>query len=64
MWTITEGENVRIDPELMPEHVKKYFARETLAACRRFYADPKNEEAYQKWKAERDAAKADKGEQD
>ena len=57
MWTITEGHDVRIDPDLIPEHVWKYFARDTLAAARRFYADPKNREAFEKWKAERDKKK-------
>lgn len=55
MWTITEGQDVRIDPDLIPEHVWKYFARDTLAAARRFYAIPENRAKYEKWKAERDA---------
>ena len=28
-------------------------AAELLARCREFYQDPKNEEAFRKWKAER-----------
>ena len=55
MWTIREGQDVRIDPDLIPEYVWKYLARDTLAAARRFYDDPKNREAFEKWKAERDA---------
>ena len=57
LWTITEGQDVRIDPKLIPEHVWKYLARDTLEAAKRFYADPKNREKYEKWKAEQDAAK-------
>ncbi|HIS69122.1 MAG TPA: hypothetical protein IAA58_07185 [Candidatus Gallacutalibacter stercoravium] len=48
---------MRIDPKLIPEHVWKYLARDTLEAAKRFYADPKNREKYEKWKAEQDAAK-------
>lgn len=55
MWTITEGQGVRIDPELIPPHVWKYLARDTLAAARRFYAIPENRAKYESWKAERDA---------
>ena len=62
MWTIRSGENVRIDPDLIPAHIWKYLAKDTLAAARRFYSDPKNREAFEKWKAERDAQK-EKGEQ-
>ncbi len=58
MWTITEGQDVRIDPDLIPPHVWKYFAKETLAAAKRFYANPENRAKYEKWKAERDAQKA------
>lgn len=58
MWTITEGQDVRIDPDLIPPHVWKYFARDTLAAARRFYANPENRAKYEAWKAERDAQKA------
>ena len=58
MWTITSGQDVRIDPDLIPAHVGRYLARDTLAAAKRFYADPNNCEKYEKWKAERDAQKA------
>ena len=57
MWTITEGQEVKIDPELVPEHVWKYLARDTVAAVRRFYSIPENREKFEKWKAERDAQK-------
>lgn len=55
MWKIREGQDVRIDPDLIPEHVWKYFARDTLAAARRFYAIPENRAKYEAWKVERDA---------
>ena len=55
MWTQVDGFDVRIRPELIPEHVMEYFAKDVLEAARRFYADPKNREAFEKWKAERDA---------
>ena len=58
MWTITDGQDVRIDPDLIPEHVWKYFARDTLAAARRFYAIPENRAKFEAWKAERDAQRA------
>lgn len=60
MWTITEGQEVKIDPELVPEHVWKYLARDTVAAARRFYSIPENREKFEKWKAERDAQKEEK----
>lgn len=60
MWTITEGQEVKIDPELVPEHVWKYLARDTVAAVRRFYSIPENREKFEKWKAERDAQKEGK----
>lgn len=58
MWKIREGQDVRIDPNLIPPHVWKYFARDTLEAARRFYAIPENRAKYEAWKAERDAQKA------
>lgn len=60
MWTITEGQEVKIDPELVPEHVWKYLARDTVAAARRFYSIPENRERFEKWKAERDTLKEEK----
>ena len=58
MWRIREGQDVRIDPDLIPPHVWKYLAKDTLAAARRFYAIPENRAKYEAWKAERDAQKA------
>lgn len=60
MWTITEGQEVKIDPELVPEHVWKYLARDTVAAVRRFYSIPENRAKFEKWKAERDTRKEEK----
>lgn len=57
MWRITEGQDVRINPDSIPEHVWKYFARDTLAAARRFYSIPQNRAKYETWKAERDAGR-------
>ena len=57
MWTITEGQDVRADPGLIPEHVWKYLARDTLAAVRRFYSDPNNREKFEAWKARRSEKK-------
>lgn len=58
MWTITEGKDVRIDPALIPDHIWKYLARDTLAAAKRFYSIPENRARFEAWKAERDAQKA------
>ena len=58
MWTITEGKDVRIDPDLIPDHIWKYLARDTLAAAKRFYSIPENRARFEAWKAERDAQKA------
>lgn len=60
MWRMTEGQDVRIEPELVPEHIWKYLARDTLAAVKRFYAIPENREKFEEWKAERDAQKEEK----
>ena len=64
MWTITKGQDVRIDPELIPEHIWRYFARDTLEAAQRFYSIPGNREKFEKWKAERDAKKGGTGVED
>lgn len=63
MGTIVDGQDVRIKPDLIPPHVWKYLARDTLAAARRFYAIPENRARFEVWKAERDAqeAKEEKG---
>lgn len=58
MGRIIEGQDVRINPDLIPAHVWKYLARDTLAAARRFYANPENRAKFEAWKAERDAQKA------
>lgn len=56
-WKAREGQEVCVIPEKIPEHVMRYLAKDTLAACKRFYADPKNREAFEKWEAEQEAAK-------
>jgi|GEM_PF-5513679 hypothetical protein len=53
--------SVHIKPEEVPDHVMKYFARDTLAAIRRFYAVPENRERFERWKAERDAKAQEMG---
>ena len=58
MWTIIEGQDVRINPKEIPEHVMEYLAKDTLAAARRFYANAENREKFKKWKAEREAQRA------
>ena len=44
-----------IRPEEVPDHIMRYFARDTLSAIRRFYSIPENRERFERWKAERDA---------
>lgn len=61
MWTMTEGQDVRIHPEEIPEPVMKQLCRETLKAVRRFYEIPENRAAFEAWKAERDTQKEAKG---
>lgn len=60
MWTITDGETVRIHPELLPECINELLARDTLAAVRRFYTDPENRKRFEVWKAERCAQKSER----
>lgn len=46
-----------IDPDKIPEHEGNYLGRATLAAFRKVCDKPEYQEAYKKWKAERDKRK-------
>ena len=55
MQTVAEGQDVKVTPEVVPNSVWRYAARDTLAAVRRFYSKPENRAAFEAWKKERDA---------
>lgn len=55
MQTVTEGQDIKVTPEVVPNSVWRYMSRDTLAAVRRFYSKPENRAAFEAWKKERDA---------
>ena len=50
---------IKIDINEIPKHDLDRFCKATLEACRRFYSDPKNEERYEKWKAEQESKRGE-----
>ncbi len=64
MWTDIEGQDVKVTPEVVPNSVWRYAARDTLAAVRRFYPKPENRAAFEAWKKERDKEERENGRKD
>lgn len=64
MWTDIEGQDVKVTPEVVPNSVWRYAARDTLAAVRRFYSKPENRAAFEAWKKERDKEEQEDGGKD
>ena len=64
MWTDIEGQDVKVTPEVVPNSVWRYAARDTLAAVRRFYSKPENRAAFEAWKKERDKEERENGGKD
>ena len=64
MWTDIEGQDVKVTPEVVPNSVWRYAARDTLAAVRRFYSKPENRAAFEAWKKERDKEERENGRKD
>ncbi len=46
----------KFDLEQIPTYELDSLCRVILKACQEFYSDPKNVEAFQKWKEERNSA--------
>lgn len=51
---VVSTESHNMENFVLPEWETKQFARWILDACQKFYADPKNVERFNKWKAERE----------
>ncbi len=49
--------DIHIDLSQVPKYQMDSLCKAILEGCKKFYADPKNVEAYEKWKAEKDADK-------
>ena len=50
--------DIHIDLSQIPKYQMDSICKAILESCKKFDADPKNVEAYEKWKTERDAKKS------
>lgn len=51
--------DIKININDIPKHDLDRFCRAILESCKKYYSDPKNVEAYEKWKAEQENEKKD-----